>query len=158
VKSAPRSPLVNRFAVLNVEEVNTDICEPIVAPLLSPSEEKILSQRPKWEKRLLKQLFTNALDAYGTSITLPTGISTTDTSEMHSVKVLLDFGAMGSFIDKDFVCMKGISTWSIFCPIPVYNVDSSSNEAEQISEMVDVVLHYKTHTERTLLAISSLRK
>jgi len=31
-KSAPWSLLVNRFAVLNVEEVNTDICEPIDAP------------------------------------------------------------------------------------------------------------------------------
>ena len=29
VKSAPWSLLVNKFAVLNVEEVNTDICEPI---------------------------------------------------------------------------------------------------------------------------------
>ena len=32
VKSAPRSLLVNRFTVLDVEEVNTDICEPIDAP------------------------------------------------------------------------------------------------------------------------------
>ena len=32
VKSAPRLLLVNRFAVLDVEEVNTDICKPIDAP------------------------------------------------------------------------------------------------------------------------------
>jgi len=25
----PQSPLVNRFSVLDIEEVNTDICEPI---------------------------------------------------------------------------------------------------------------------------------
>ena len=31
-KSAPRSLLVNRFAVLDVEEVNTDTCEPIDVP------------------------------------------------------------------------------------------------------------------------------
>ena len=36
-KSAPRSLLVNRFTVLDVEEVNTDIHEPIDIPLLSPS-------------------------------------------------------------------------------------------------------------------------
>jgi len=129
---------------LNIEEVNTDICEPIVAPYPSPPKGKTLPQRPKWEKRLLKQLSTNALDTYGTSITLPTEISTTNTSEMHSVKALLDFGAIGSFIDKDFVRMKGISTWSISRPIPVYNVDGSSNEAGKISEVVDVVLYYKT--------------
>jgi len=52
--------------------------------------------------------------------------------------------------------MKGINTSSISCPIPVYNMDSSPNEAGQISEVVDVVLHYKTHSERTLLTVSSL--
>jgi len=54
--------------------------------------------------------------------------------------------------------MKGINTQSIFHPIPVYNVDGSPNEAGQISEVVDVVLCYKTHSERTLLAVSSLGK
>ena len=57
---------------------------------------------------------------------------------MHSVKALLDSRATGNFIDKDFVCM---STQSISRPIPVYNMDSSPNEADQISEVVDVVLH-----------------
>jgi len=40
----------------------------------------------------------------------------------------------------------------------VYNVDGSPNEAGRISEVIDVVLRYKTHSERTLLAVSSLRK
>jgi len=40
----------------------------------------------------------------------------------------------------------------------VYNVDGSPNEAGQISEVVDVVLRYKIHSERTLLAVSSLEK
>ena len=52
--------------------------------------------------------------------------------------------------------MKGINTRSISCPIPVYNVDSFPNEAGQISEVVDVVLRYKTHSERTLFTVSSL--
>ena len=75
---------------------------------------------------------------------------------MHSVKALLDSGAMGNFIDRDFVQTKGINIQSISRPIPVYNVDSSPNKAGQISEVVDVVLRYKTHSERTLLAVSSL--
>jgi len=37
-------------------------------------------------------------------------------------------------------------------------MDSFPNKAEQISEVVDIVLHYKTHSERTLLAISNLGK
>ena len=54
--------------------------------------------------------------------------------------------------------MKGINTWSISCPILVYNVDGSPNEAGQISEVVDVVLYYKIYSERMLLAVSSLRR
>ena len=54
--------------------------------------------------------------------------------------------------------MKGMSTQSISCPILVYNIDGSPNEAGQISEVVDVVLHYKTYSKRTLLTIFSLRK
>jgi len=77
---------------------------------------------------------------------------------VHSIKVLLDFRATGNFIDKDFVCTKDMSTQSISCPILVYNMDGSPNEAGQISKVVDVVLHYKTHSERTLLAVSSLGK
>jgi len=66
------------------------------------------------------------------SIVLPIKIGTTDTSKVHSVKALLDSGATGNFIDKDFVCTKGISTQSISRPIPVFNVDGSPNEAGQI--------------------------
>jgi len=159
-KSTPQSPLVNRFAVLDIEEVNIDICEPINVPSLSSSALDRIAQpwRPKWEKRLPKQLSTNALDAHKTSIILLIEISTTDTSEVHSIKALLGSRATGNFIDQDFVCTKGISTPSISRPIPVYNMDGSPNEAGQISKVVDVVLHYKTHSERTLLTISSLGK
>jgi len=159
-KSAPRLLLVNRFAILDVEEVNTEICEPIDAPPLSLSAlvRTALPWRPKWEKKLPRQLSANTLDACGMSIVLPIEIGTTDTSEVHSVKALLDSGATGNFIDKDFVHMKGISTWSISRPILAFNVDGSPNKAGQISEVVNVILHYKTYSERTLLAVSNLRK
>ena len=78
--------------------------------------------------------------------------------EVHSVKALLDSRATGNFIDKDFVCTKGISTRSVSRPMLVFNVDGSPNEAGQISEVVDVVLCYKTYSERTLLAVSNLGK
>ena len=101
----PRSLLVNRFAVLDIEEVNTDFRKPIDAPLLSPStpDRTVQSQKPKWEKRLPKRLSVNTLDARRMSIILPIEVSTTDTSEVHSVKALLDSRAIGNFIDRDFV-------------------------------------------------------
>jgi len=70
----------------------------------------------------------------------------------------LDSGATGSFIDRDFICSKGINTQTLSRNIPVFNVDSSPNEAKQISEIVDVLLRYKTHSERMLLAVSGLGK
>ena len=85
-------------------------------------------------------------------------IGTTDTSELHSVKALLDSGVTRSFIDRDFVRSKGINTRTLSRNIPVFNVDGSPNEAGQISEVVDVLLRYKTHSERMLLAISRLGK
>jgi len=81
-----------------------------------------------------------------------------DTSELHSVKALLDSGVTGSFIDRDFVRSKGINTRTLSRNIPVFNVNGSPNEAGQISEVVDVLLRYKTHSERMLLAVSGLGK
>jgi len=98
------------------------------------------------------------LDVRGTSFLLPVEIRTTDTSELHSIKALLDSGATRSFIDRDFVHSKGMNTRTLLRNIPVFNVDGSPNEAGQISEVVDVVLRYKTHSERMLLAISGLGK
>ena len=115
-------------------------------------------RKPKWERRLPKLFSISALDTQGTSLLLPVEIRTTDTSELHSVEALLDSGATGSLIDRDFVCSKGMNTWTLSHNIPVFNVDGSPNEAGQISEVVDVVLRYKTHSERMLLAVSRLGK
>jgi len=126
----------------------------------SPSALDRIAQpwRPKWKRRLPKKLSANTLNTHRMSIILPIEIHTTDTSEVHSVKALLDSEAIGNFIDQDFVRMKGISTQSISRPILVYNMDSSPNEAGQISEVVDIVFRYKTHSERMLLVVSSLGK
>jgi len=51
-----------------------------------------------------------------------------------------------------------MNTQTLSRNIPVFNVDSSPNEAGQISEVIDVVLYYKTHSKRMLLAISRLGK
>jgi len=79
-------------------------------------------------------------------------------SELHSVEALLDCRATGSLIDRDFVHSKGMNIWTLSHNIPVFNVDGSPNKAEQISEVVDIVLRYKTHSKRMLLAVSRLGK
>ena len=46
----------------------------------------------------------------------------------------------------------------MFSPILVYNVDRTLNKVDQISEVVNIVLQYKTHVDQTLLVVSSLSK
>jgi len=149
--------LVNKFTVLTVEDPNTIDSELVDAPPPTPLVFALL-HKPKWEKKLPKLLSISALDARGTSLLLPVEIGTTDTSELHSIKALLDCGATGSFIDRDFVCSKGMNTQTLSWNISVFNVNGSPNEAGQITEVVDVVLRYKTYSERMLLAVSRLGK
>jgi len=156
VISIPQLP-VNKFTVLTIEDTNTidskllDILPP--TPLVPT-----LLRKPKWEKRLLKLLSISTLDVQETSLLLPMEIETTDTSKLHSIKALLDSRATRNFIDRDFVCSKGINTWTLLCNIPVFNVDGSPNKARQILEVMDILLCYKTHSKRMLLAISRLGK
>jgi len=154
--SAPQSP-VNKFTVLTIEDPNTIDSELVDAPPLVPLVSAPL-RKPKWERRLPKLFLISALDVRGTSLLLPVEIGTTDTSKLYSVEALLDSGATGSLIDRDFVYSKGINTRTLSHNIPVFNVDGSPNKAGQISEVVDVVLRYKTYSKRMLLAVSGLGK
>jgi len=149
--------LVNKFTVLTIEDPNTIDSELVDIPLFVPLVLTPLS-KPKWKKRLPKLLSISALDARGTSLLLLVEIGTTDTSELYSVKALLDCGATRSLIDRDFVCLKGMNTQTLSHNISVFNVDGSPNKAEQISKVVDIVLCYKTHFKRMLLAVSGLEK
>ena len=154
--SAPQSP-VNKFIVLTIEDPNTIDSKLVDVPPLIPLVLAPLC-KPKWERKLPKLLLISTLDTWRTSLLLSVEIGTTDTSELHSVKVLLNSGATGSFIDWDFVHLKGINTRTLSCNILVFNIDGSPNEAGQISEVIDVLLCYKTHSKRMLLAVSSLGK
>jgi len=152
----PQLP-VNKFTVLTIEDSNTIDSELVDTLPLLPLPPALL-RKPKWERRLPKLLSISALDTQGTSLLLPVEIGTTDTSELHSIKALLNSRATGSFFDRDFIRLKGINTQTLSRNIPVFNVDSSPNKARQISKVVDVLLCYKTHSERMLLAVSRLGK
>jgi len=142
---------------LTIEDPNTIDSELVDAPPPTPLVSAPLC-KPKWEKRLPKLLSISTLDARGTSLLLPVEIGTTNTSELHSIKALLDCGATGSFINRDFVRLKGMNTRTLSQNISVFNVNGFPNEVGQIMEVIDIVLRYKTHSERMLLAISRLGK
>jgi len=142
---------------LTIEDSNTIDSELVDTPPLTSLIPAPL-HKPKWERRLLKLLSISALDAQGTSLLLPVEIGTMDTSELYFVKALLDSRATESFIDRDFVRSKGINTRTLSRNIPVFNVNGSPNETGQISKVIDILLCYKTHSKRMLLAISRLGK
>ena len=89
---------------------------------------------------------------------VPIHLKTTDTMEESSTECMVDTGATGDFIDRDFVANNKLPTRKLSEPIPVYNVDGTLNDAGSILEVVDVVMTYEKHSERILLAVTRLGK
>jgi hypothetical protein len=90
------------------------------------------------------------------SLNLKVNLETTDTREVKSVDALLDSGATGMFINRDYVKANQLTTRTLSKSIPVYNVDGTPNEAGSITEAVCLILKYKNHSEATLFAVSNL--
>ena len=88
-----------------------------------------------------------------TSLKLKVEIKTTDTVEKKFVTSLVDCGATREFIDWSHFNLVKLSQ-----PIPMYNVDGTLNKAGSIMEVVNLILHYKNHLEKTTFAVSSLGK
>jgi predicted aspartyl protease len=85
-------------------------------------------------------------------------IESTDTAVKRRTKALIDCGATGCFIDIEWVKLNNIPTHPLTNPIPVYNVDSTANDAGAITDIADIILHYENHSERTQLAVTHLGK
>jgi len=89
---------------------------------------------------------------------IPIHLKTTDTLEEASTEAMVDTGATGDFIDRDFVERAKLPTRKLSEPVPVYNVDGTPNEAGSIDRVVDMVMTYNGHSERILLAVTRLGK
>ena len=114
-------------------------------------------RRPRWERKLPKR-YTVAATPDATSLHLPLEIQSTESALKLSVEGLLDCGATGEFIDTEYVAETGLPVRRLARSIPVYNVDGTPNEAGAIRDVVDIVLRYKGHSERTQLAVTRLGK
>jgi hypothetical protein len=71
---------------------------------------------------------------------------------------LIDCGATGCFIDMEWAKLNSIPTHPLTKLIPVYNVNSTANDAGMITDIADIILRYEKHSERTQLAITHLGK
>ena len=74
------------------------------------------------------------------------------------VTTLVDSGATGEFIDQDYAKSCQFNLVKLTQPIPVYNVDGTPNEAGSITEVVNLILRYKNHSEWTTFAVTCLGK
>jgi hypothetical protein len=54
--------------------------------------------------------------------------------------------------------LNNVPTRPLSKPIPVYNVDGTANDARAITDIADVILCYKNHSEHTQLAVTCLGK
>ena len=70
----------------------------------------------------------------------------TPSGETPNVITLLDFRCTGTTIDKRFAKEKGLKTYKLPVPIPVYNVDGSINSAKSIREFTIVKMRIRDHS------------
>jgi hypothetical protein len=92
------------------------------------------------------------------SLVVDVEIESTDTTVKRCTQALIDSSATGCFIDIDWAKLNNVPTHLLTKPIPVYNVDSTVNDAGTITDIADVILRYENHSERTQLAVTHLGK
>jgi len=71
------------------------------------------------------------------------GIEKLDTHEDVMLKVLLDSGATGMFIDKRTAAKHGFRLQKLERPIMVRNVDGTNNSTGAITHQVKANMYYK---------------
>jgi len=171
VKSTPLLSTCNRFEILanicDSETVLSDVQNPENTPnsdlvlgsaLTCTSDMTPKARKPKWERSLPKAYTIASTEGNSNSLKLKVEIETTDTTQKKSLFALVDCGATGEFIDQDYAKSCWLNLVKLTQPIPVYNVDGTPNEAGSITEVVNLILHYKNHSERTTFAVTSLGK
>ena len=79
-----------------------------------------------------------------------------DTHKGVSVKVLLDSGAIGMFMDWKMTARHGFRLQKLKRPIVVRNVDGTNNSTGAITHQVEVNVYYKDHIERIRMDVCNL--
>ena len=133
--------------------------EKTINPLLAPPITLIILKvwKPKWEKALPERYTISAIGE-SNSFKLKVELESTDTLERKSINSLVDSGATGEFINRDYAKSCRFNLLKLTHPIPVYNIDRSPNEAGSITEAVSLILQYKNHSKWTTFCVTSLGK
>jgi predicted aspartyl protease len=83
-------------------------------------------------------------------------VESTDTQRKYGVRALVDSGATGLFIDREYIKSNQIPTTKLSQPILVFNVDGTANTEGSILEVAELLLCYNGHSERALFCVTGL--
>ena len=86
------------------------------------------------------------------------GIKKIDTHEGVMVKVLLDSGIMGMFMDKRMAAKHRFKLQKLEKPIAIRNVDRTNNSRGAIMHQVKCNVYYKGYIERIRIDVCDLEK
>jgi len=86
------------------------------------------------------------------------GVEKIDTHKGVMIKVLLDSGATGMFMDKQTVARHGFKLQKLKRPIAIRNVDGTNNSKGAIMHQVECNVFYKGHIERMRIDVCNLGK
>ena len=151
-RKPPTHPL-NRYQTLAVEEVH-DIATD--APTGAEATCAKQPRRPRWEQRLPLVPEIGATELRRASLFLWVEVESTENQQKYGICTLVDSGASGVFIDREYVKSNQIPTIKLSTPIPVRNVDGTANTAGAITEVAELILRYNGHSERVLFCVTGL--
>jgi len=75
-----------------------------------------------------------------------------------TVKVLLDSGAIGMFMDREMAKRHGFKMTKLERPLKVKNVNGIKNSEGNITHQVEVNVFYKNHVKRMRMDMCNLEK
>jgi len=81
-----------------------------------------------------------------------------DTQKEVSVRVLLDSGVTGLFINKRLAEKQGFKLEKLDKPIKIRNVDRSDNKGGSVIHEVEVNMYYRGHIEQVRIDVYELGK
>ena len=91
-------------------------------------------------------------------VQLNIGVEKVDTHESITVKVLLDSGATGMFMDKKIAAKHGFKLQKLDRLVMVRNIDRTNNSRGAITYQVEVNMYYKSHVERMRIDVCDLER
>jgi len=89
---------------------------------------------------------------------LKVGLEKLESHEGIAVKVLLDSGVTGLFMDTTFAKKKGFKMEKLKKPLLVRNVDGTANAGGAITHQVECNMFFKGHMERARMDVCNLGK